>query len=137
MFAVDYLSGQPELDLSNSSLTIRSYTNTLEGSIITRRTGVNTSIALEPCTTEHFSIISDIDTAFDRWGAQNWLCLPLNHIYTIQGSYGFDTKFTRINILINCSGICMNTFKDMNIKLYTLSRIVNPTNSTTQEQPFL
>ena len=82
-------------------------------------------------------MFKDITTKFNHWGASNWLCLPLNQIYTIQGSYGFDTKFSRISLLFNCSGQCMNNFTGMNLKLYTVGAVVNPTNSTTPQQHYL
>ena len=82
-------------------------------------------------------MFDDINIKFNRWGAANWLCLPLDQRYTIEGSYSFDNTFSRISMLFNCSGQCMNTFKGMNLRLYTVSAVVNPTNSTTPQQHFL
>ena len=75
-----------------------------------------------------------VDYVYDN---PNMSCLPLNQRYTIEGSYSFDTKFTRISLLFNCSGTCMNNFTGMNVRLYTVSAVVNPTNSTRPQQHFL
>ena len=137
MFAIDYLSGHPGMVLNNTSLNISVYVNSLEGPTIMNRTMTNKTISMEPCTPQHFTMFEDIHFKFNRWGAANWLCLPLDQRYKIEGSYSFDSKFTRISLLFNCSGVCMNNFKGMNLRLYTVSAVVNPTNSTTPQQHFL
>ena len=65
------------------------------------------------------------------------MCLPLNKTYTIEGSYGFDNVFSRVCLMLNCSGSCMDNFQDYNFRIYTLSSLVNPTNSTAPIQFFL
>ena len=92
---------------------------------------------MEQCTPQHFAMFDDIHLKFSTWNAQNWLCLPLDQRYTIQGSYSFDRIFSRISMLFNCSGACMSGFNGMNIKLYTVNAVVNPTNGTTPQQHYL
>ena len=104
MFAVDYVNDNPNMVFNNSKLSISVFVNTLEGPTIASRTRKNRTINLETCTPEHFAMFDNINIKFNRWGASNWLCLPLNQRYTIEGSYSFDTKFTRISLLFNCTG---------------------------------
>ena len=137
MFAVDYVYDNPNLNINSSNFNISVFVNALEGPTISNRTRTNHTINLETCTPQHFAMFDDISIKFNRWGASNWLCLPLNQRYTIEGSYSFDTKFTRISLLFNCSGACMNNFTGMNVRLYTVSAVVNPTNSTRPQQHFL
>ena len=46
MFAIDYLSGHPDLILNSTSLNISVYVNTLQGPTIQNRTVTNQTIAM-------------------------------------------------------------------------------------------
>jgi hypothetical protein len=79
----------------------------------------------------------NIETEFHQWQASTWRCLPINQTFTIEGNYGFDNVFSRICLMLNCSGSCMDTFHDYNFRVYTLSSLINPTNGTQHVQYFL
>ena len=83
MFAIDYLTGHPNLVLNASSLDIKVFVNTLEGTNIKNRVETNMTINMEQCTPRHFAMFDDINFKFNMWGASNWLCPPLDQRYTI------------------------------------------------------
>jgi hypothetical protein len=77
MIAVDLHSGNPEVNLSNPSFSIQTYTNTIMRAADQSWVSTNTSFQLEPCSVAHFAEIPGIEAKFGRWGAGEWLCLPL------------------------------------------------------------
>jgi hypothetical protein len=50
MFAIDFVSGHPQYNLTHYPFDIKAFTNTLSGGLVRQRTGLNTTINLTPCT---------------------------------------------------------------------------------------
>ena len=126
MFAFDYLSGNPQLNSSALPFTISAYTDNIVRGQAVNRTNTIQNITLEKCTINHFSILQGIEHKFSLWNATNWLCLPLNQNYDLEGSWSLNGNYQSINILFECSGVCQALSQGINIDFFTLSPIVNP-----------
>lgn len=136
MFAFDLYAGNPKISRNDTSFTIKAYVDHIVGGYSGNRTTTVEPVILENCTTQHFSMFKDINQTFPLWGAADWLCLPLNKSYQLQGSWTLSDIYSSINVQFLCNGSCSSLFDNLNIYFYTLSSIANP-NNPDPEQYFL
>ena len=51
-------------------------------------------VPLEPCTVQHWANYPTIQSSFDRLSIKDWLCMPLNSEFDIQGKYASPVSKT-------------------------------------------
>ena len=88
MFAIDLQNGRGQLkttSLNGSTLTVSDFYYVEEKNASTTNV-TRTPIALEPCTSQHFSTAPDANEKFNIWGLSSFSCLPLGQTYEIRGS---------------------------------------------------
>ena len=137
MLAFDYLGPNSQFNNSNTPFTITAYSDRITGGVAQNRTDFNKTIPLESCTIDHFSSFERIRQKFHKWNAGQWLCLPINRTFDIEGSWYLDGKYQSINVLFQCHGNCTRLSDGINIDFYTLSSVANPHNGSEPEQYFL
>ena len=137
MFAFDLYKANPNISPNDTSFVVEGFIDYVKIGAAGNRTTVYEPFTFEQCQPQHFSSFENINEDYLIWGAKDWLCLPLNKTFEIQGSWTLDGAYSSINVLFNCTGNCSNSFDSLNIFFYTMSSSVNPTNTTSPEQFYI